>query len=70
MKKDERTNSDLQDITQKTKDRAARIPQKTRGELSGIRVAQSLFFCVMVGRILVGFVLLNHLFSVSWLVDF
>ena len=37
---------------------------------SGIRVAQSLVFCVMVGRILVGFVWLNLQFSVSWLVDF
>ena len=37
---------------------------------SGVRVAQSLVFCVMVGRILVGFVWLNLQFSVSWLVDF
>ena len=37
---------------------------------SGIRVVQYLVFCVMVGRLLVGFVLLNLLFSVSWLVDF
>ena len=37
---------------------------------SGVRVAQSLVFCVMVGRLLVGFVLLNLQFSVSWLVDF
>ena len=37
---------------------------------SGVRVAQSLHFCVMVGRILVGFVLLNLQFSLSWLVDF
>ena len=37
---------------------------------SGLRVAQSLFFCVMVGRLLVGFVLLNLQFSVSWQVDF
>ena len=37
---------------------------------SGVRVAQSLFFCVMVGRPLVGFVWLNLYFSVSWLVDF
>ena len=36
---------------------------------SGVRVAQSLDFCVMVGRNLVGFVLLNLQFSVSWLVD-
>ena len=36
----------------------------------GIRVAQSLVFCVMVDRLLVGFVLLNLLFSVSWQVDF
>ena len=37
---------------------------------SGVRVAQSLDFCVMVGRILVGFAWLNLQFSVSWLVDF
>ena len=47
---------------------------------SGVRVAQSLVFCVMVGRFLVGFVwlcrllmgfvCLNLYFSVSWLVDF
>ena len=33
-------------------------------------MVQSLVFCVMVGRLLVGFVLLNLEFSVSWLVDF
>ena len=37
---------------------------------SGVRAAQSLVFCVMVGRHLVGFVWLNFQFSVSWLVDF
>ena len=37
---------------------------------SGLRVAQSLVFCVMIGRLLVGFVWLNLQFSVSWLVDF
>ena len=37
---------------------------------SGVRVAQSLVFCVMVGRLSVGFVWLNLQFSVSWLVDF
>ena len=37
---------------------------------SGVRVAQSLVFCVMVGRLLVGFVWLNLQFSVSWLVVF
>ena len=37
---------------------------------SGVRVAQSLVFCVMVGSRLVGFVWLNLQFSVSWLVDF
>ena len=37
---------------------------------SGVRVAQSLVFCVMVGRLLVGFVWINLQFSVSWLVDF
>ena len=35
-----------------------------------VRVAQFLVFCVMVGRLLVGFVWLNLLSSVSWLVDF
>ena len=37
---------------------------------SRVRVAQSLFFCVMVGRLLVGFVWLNLQLSVSWLIDF
>ena len=37
---------------------------------SGVRVALSLVFCVMVGRLLVGFVWLYLQFSVSWLVDF
>ena len=37
---------------------------------SGDRVAQALVFCVMVGRLLVGFVWLNIQSSVSWLVDF
>ena len=37
---------------------------------SGVRVAQSFVFCVMVGRLLVGFVCLILLFSVSWQVDF
>ena len=37
---------------------------------SGVRVAQCLVFCVMVGRLLVGFVLLNLQFSASWLGDF
>ena len=32
---------------------------------SGVRVALSLVFCVMVGRLLVGFVWLNLYFSVS-----
>ena len=35
-----------------------------------VRVAQSLVFCVIVGRLLVGFVWLNLQFSVSWQVDF
>ena len=38
--------------------------------VSGLRVAQSLVFYVMVGRLLVGFVWLNLQFSVSWQVDF
>ena len=33
MAKRKRTNNDLQNITQKTKDRAARIPLKSRGEI-------------------------------------
>ena len=37
---------------------------------SRVRMAQSLVFCVMVGRLLVGFVWLNLQLSVSWLVDF
>ena len=37
---------------------------------SGVRVSQSLVFCVMVGRLLVRFVWLYLQFSVSWLVDF
>ena len=41
-----------------------------RQTFSGVRVAQSLVFCVMVGRLLVGFVWLNLQFSVTWLVDF
>ena len=41
-----------------------------RQTFSGVRVAQSLDFCVMVGRILEGFVWLNLQFSLSWLVDF
>ena len=41
-----------------------------RQTFSGVRVAQYLDFCVMVGRLLVGFVWLNLYFSVSWLVDF
>ena len=41
-----------------------------RQTFSGFRVDQSLVFCVMVGRLLVGFVWLNRQFSVSWLVDF
>ena len=32
-KKDKRTNNDLQNTTQKTKDRATRTPLKTGGEL-------------------------------------
>ena len=41
-----------------------------RQTFRGVRVAQSLVFCVMVGRLLAGFVWLNLQFSVSWLVDF
>jgi hypothetical protein len=32
----------------------------------GVRVAQSLVVCVMIGRLLVGFVWLSLYFSVSW----
>jgi hypothetical protein len=32
-KKDKRTNNDLQNITQRTKDQATRMPLKTRDEL-------------------------------------
>ena len=41
-----------------------------RQTFSGVPVTQSLVFCVMVGRLLVGFVWLNLQFSVSWQVDF
>ena len=41
-----------------------------RQTFRGVRVAQSLVFCVMVGRLLGGFVRLNLQFSVSWLIDF
>ena len=41
-----------------------------RQTFSGVRVSQSLVFCVMVGRLLVGFVRLNLQISVSRLVDF
>ena len=41
-----------------------------RYTFSGVRVAQSLVFCVMVGSILVGFAWLYLSCSVSWLVDF
>jgi len=34
MVKRKRTNNDIKNITQKTKDRAKRTPQKTGGELS------------------------------------
>jgi hypothetical protein len=34
MKKDKRTNSDLQNITHKIKDEVTRIPLKTGGELT------------------------------------
>ena len=37
---------------------------------SGVRVAQSLLYCLMVGRLLVGFAQLNIQISVSWQVDF
>ena len=40
-----------------------------RQTFSGVRVSQSLVFCVTVGRLLVGFVLLNLQFSLSWLID-
>jgi hypothetical protein len=37
-KKDKRTNNDLQNITQKTKDRATRSPIKTGGAPKGLAV--------------------------------
>ena len=37
-KRDTRTNNDLQNITQKTKDRATRIPQKLGGYPEGLAV--------------------------------
>ena len=37
---------------------------------SGVRVAQSLVFCLMVGRLLVGFVWLNFYFCASWFAYF
>ena len=43
MKKDKITNNDLQNTTQKTRDRAKRIPQKTRDELMCSRRINS--FC-------------------------
>ena len=46
------------------------FPCPGRQTFSGVRVAQSLLFCVMVGRLFVGFVWLNLLFSASWQVDF
>ena len=46
------------------------FPCHGRQTFSGVRVAQSLVFCVMVGRHSMGFVWLNLQFSVSWLVDF
>ena len=41
-----------------------------RVDFQWVRVAQYLDFCVMIGGLLIGFVWLNLLFSVSWLVDF
>ena len=46
------------------------FPCPGRQTFSGVRVAQSLLFCVMVGRLFGGFVWLNLQFSVSWQVDF
>ena len=37
---------------------------------NGLRVSQSLVFCVTVGRMLVEFVWLNLWLSASWLGDF
>ena len=41
-----------------------------RNTFSGVCVAQSFVFCVMVGRLLVWFVWLNLQFCVTWQVDF
>ena len=41
-----------------------------RQTFNGVRLSQSLVFCVMVGRHLVGFVWLYFQFSVLWQVDF
>jgi hypothetical protein len=62
----------LPTMTQKSKDWATRTPLKVsqpwcrKLKISGVCVAQYLDFCVMIGRLLVGFVLLNVCFSVSW----
>jgi hypothetical protein len=61
--KDKRTNNDLQNIIQKTKDRATRIPLKTggRGELecSG-RVSNSCSTCGTSHATLVTNPVINH----------
>jgi hypothetical protein len=65
QKGDERTNNDLQNTTQKTKDGATRTPLVAHpfcvlvGRLLVGFVGFNLVFCVMVGRFLVGFVSLN-----------
>jgi hypothetical protein len=56
-----KTNNDLQNTTQKTRDRATRTPlktnndlhnttQKTRDRATGVRVTRSLVFCVVFCR--------------------
>ena len=47
-----------------------RFLRHVRQTFSGFRVSQFLVFCVMVDRLLVGFVWLNLQFSVSWQIDF
>jgi hypothetical protein len=46
-----RTNNDLQNITQKTKDRATRTPLKTMGELMCSRRVSS--FCSTTRRLVI-----------------
>ena len=66
-----RPNNDIQDITQKTKDRATRTPQKTVG--CGTRSSLHLLLfssqIMIQRRFLVGLVLLNLKFLLQYFVD-